>query len=192
MKKILAITAALLAVSSAQAAERPYIGVSAVQPVLELERSNPDTLFLNRENEFELDAVQFRGGVLLTRYIGLEAHVISGAGKAEGAVVDSVTGTRVGDEMVELDKAYGFHGVARMGVGKAGLYVYGGYTWASLDYLDTASATEMTEEEDGWSYGVGIDFPLFRGTNIELDYRSMLDEDNYTLSGLSLGLRRYL
>lgn len=191
MKKILAMTAALLAVSSASAVERPYASVAYLATQLEFDRTNPDVFGLTRENEFILDAVQFRGGTMLTRHFGLEAHLMSGVGTAEEKVRDSLN-NEVGAEILEIRYAYGIYGVARIGSDRMGLYAYAGYNWVRLGMIDTmVSSTTFTEDEDGLSYGAGVEVPFLWNSSLELDYKSMLDENNYTLSGVSLGIRRH-
>lgn len=191
MKKILAMTAALLAVSSASAIERPYASVAYLATQLEFDRTNPDVFGLTRENEFVLNAVQFRGGTMLTRHFGLEAHLMSGVGAAEGKVRDSLN-TELGAEKFEIRYAYGIYGVARVGSDRMGLYAYAGYNWARFGMIDTVvGSTTVTEDEDGPSYGVGIEVPFFWNSSLELDYKSMFDENNYTLTGASIGIRRH-
>lgn len=191
MKKILAMIAALLAVSSASAIERPYASVAYLTTQLEFDRTNPDVFGLTRENEFILDAVQFRGGTMLTRYFGLEAHLMSGVGAAEGKVRDSLN-NELGAENFEIRYAYGVYGVARVGSDRMGLYAYAGYNWVRFGMIDTViGPTTVTEDEDGPSYGVGIEVPFLWNSSLELDYKSMLDENNYTLTGASIGIRRH-
>lgn len=191
MKKVLAMTAALLAVSSASAVERPYASVAYLMTPLEFDRTNPDAFGLTRENEFTLDAVQFRGGTMMTRYFGLEAHLMSGVGTAEEKVRDSLN-TELGAEVLEIRYAYGIYGVARVGSDRMGLYAYAGYNWVRFGMVDTVtSPATVTEDEDGPSYGVGIEVPFFWNSSLELDYKSMLDENNYTLTGASIGIRRH-
>lgn len=191
MKKLLALTAALLAVSSASAVERPYASLSYVVTQLELERTNPDVFGLTRENDIDMDLVQFRGGSMLTRYFGLEAHVMSGAGGGQGLVRDSL-GNTLGTEKYEVRYAYGLYGVARVGSDRMGFYAYAGYNWARFAMIDSMTGpTSVTEDEDGPSYGIGLEVPFFWNSSLELDYKSILDENNYTLTGMSLGIRRH-
>lgn len=190
MKKILAMTAALLAVSSASAIERPYASVAYLAAPLEFDQARVPAGQV-RENEFIMGAVQFRGGTMLTRHFGLEAHLMSGVGAAEEKVRDSLN-NELGAENFEIRYAYGVYGVARVGSDRMGLYAYAGYNWVRFGMIDTViGPTTVTEDEDGPSYGVGIEVPFLWNSSLELDYKSMLDENNYTLTGASIGIRRH-
>lgn len=164
MKRIVALTAALLAATPALAVERPYLGVSYLQ----------STMDVTGTGDFTLGGVQLRGGSMLTDHFGLEAHV------ALGTADDTVNFVTI-----DLKRLYGINGVARMNMGRGGLYAYVGYTTATI------GVDAVTENRDGVSYGAGLDFPAFWGTSVEVDYKSILDKDNFSITGVSVGLRRY-
>ena len=39
-------------------------------------------------------------------------------------------------------------------------------------------------------YGIGLDVPFFWNTSIEVDYKQLLDENTYNVTGMSAGIRK--
>lgn len=172
MKKVLAAIALSALATPALAVERPFFGLD--YEMMNYEFSGPGG------EDYATDGVRLRFGTMLTRSWGLQADV----------------GIGVGDDRddaglkVKMQNAYSLSGVYRLNMGKAGLYGYAGYSYVTTRATPPGGAA-ISDEDDGASYGVGIDFPGFAGNSIEIDYRSVIDKENYTQTGISIGMRRY-
>ncbi|MFZ5757093.1 MAG: outer membrane beta-barrel protein [Pseudomonadota bacterium] len=169
MKKVLAAVAIATLASPAVAVERPFFGLDYEMMTYEFDGGG----------EFNTDNVRLRFGTMLKPSWGLQADVTLGLG------ADSEAGMKV-----KTQNSYTLSGLYRLNMGKAGLYGYAGYAYVNTR-SESGGAGATTEEEDGLAYGVGLDFPGFWGNSFELDYRILMDEDNYTQSGMSFGMRRF-
>lgn len=173
MKKLLAIIALSAATAPALAAERPYLGVDAQYNSVELADGALD---------FQPTSAMLRAGSILTEHLGLEAQI---AASLDDDTVDSPL-----QVSLKVRNRYSFLGFYRLGMGRGGLSIYGGYSY-SLLRLETPGFPAVKEDEDGLSYGAALDFPLFKGFNLEAEYLVVRDKDDAAISNMGVGLRRY-
>ena len=110
----------------------------------------------------DLDTVVFRGGYDFSEYFGVEGQVNIGLGD-ESVTVGAVTGD------VSLDYAAGLFGVFRpYSTDNGNVFIRAGYTTAQVDA--SAAGFSVSEDEDGWAYGVGGEY-FFDGVNgVRFDY----------------------
>ena len=179
MKKHLALIALCSAAATpALAVERPYIAVDyeLMNYAFKVGAANP---------EFDVTAARLRAGTMLNRWFGVEAHVGMGV---DDDTQQMIPGVGTSATTLELNKAYGLYGVARLPMGRGGLFTYAGYA-----YVDTEVAIRgfsASQEENGLSYGAGLDIPAPWGMSLELDYKQVLDEGNLNLTSFGVGLRK--
>jgi hypothetical protein len=182
MKKLLALASLAVATTPALAVERPYLGVDA--QMMNYSFDQP----AGSSTDFEVGALRVRGGSMLTRYFGLEAHLSTGVADDSQYIVP---GNALTDVELQLEYGYSVVGVARLPMGRAGLFAYAGYGYISTETKYTAGVGSQSDELDGLTYGAGIDFPAFWGLNLEADYTMVHDRENLTVDAVSVGLRKY-
>lgn len=179
MKKLLAklsaVSVLVLAASMTQALEQPYLGVDYIQSTYEYASGDDASPTM----------AQLRFGADMTKYLGMEART------AFGIDDDKVSGANYN---INITGVYTLGVVGRLPFGKhASLYAYAGYSYAQM----TAESTDpgfpdIETNDDGLSYGAGVVFPISRQYLLEADYTSYFDNEKYTFSGVSVGVRRYL
>ena len=92
---------------------------------------------------------------------------------------------------IEVELLYGLYFVARANLGgPASIYAVAGFS--TLELRATAVAGGLTgslsEDESGASFGAGISFGPSGKAHLTLEYMSYLDEDEFSVSSVSLGI----
>jgi hypothetical protein len=91
--------------------------------------------------------------------------------------------TRVNGAAVELDHLYGLYA-------KVNLLTDIDFTpYAIVGYSQGKLSTLVSVEEQGVSYGIGVDFCQDHPACMNVEYLAYLDEDIIEFSAMSLGLR---
>lgn len=182
MKKLLALASLALAATPALAVERPYLGVDAQMNTYSFDQA------AGSSTDFEVGALRVRGGSMLTRYFGLEAHLSAGISDDRQNIIPGNART---DAELQLKYGYSVVGVARLPMGRAGLFAYAGYGYINTQTENGATGDSQTDELDGLTYGGGIDFPFFWGLNLEADYTMIHERERLTVEAVNVGLRKY-
>ncbi|MFZ5699428.1 MAG: outer membrane beta-barrel protein [Pseudomonadota bacterium] len=175
MKKLLALSGLVLATSTAFAVEQPYLGLDYVQSVYELDGGGDASPAF----------VQLRAGTDLTRNLGLEARVSVG-------VADDVITSGGIKYALNIDSMYTFGVVGRLPWGNHGsLYAQAAYSYMQISAESSGILPDTETNDGGFSWGAGFVFPAWHNYNLELDYTSYFDGNEYMLSGFGVGFRRY-
>jgi outer membrane autotransporter protein len=175
MKKLIAVTllssaAAMAAVTaSANSAGSSYVGVLASHYSYEesgySEELNPTGLTL-------------RGGHFLTDNFAVEGRLGTGLND------DTVSGTNVD---VELDQVVGVYAVGHLPVSDVfSFYGLLGFSYAEATL--SVPGASVSGDDDGFSYGAGVEVNFTPAISGQLEYVSYLDKSDYELNAASLGL----
>lgn len=164
MNRKLVATIAVLASTSTVFAQSSYIGVNLTQTDIDL------GLF-----DVKSEALIFRLGKNLSDNFALETRWGSGINEDE-----------IGDATFEVDYMIGAYGTYKFAP-DATVSPYGllGYTKSKL--IGRNATTEVSVTDEGYSYGIGVDFKVSDNGNINLEYTKYLDQDDSDASGFSLG-----
>lgn len=188
MKKLVAIAALTLAALPAQAVEYPYLGLDVLQASYQSSVMNGD---------LAPTAVRARFGSSFTGYLGGEAHVVIGAGGDGASIIGAPAPGATWD--VNLSGAYSVNLVAHTGTGKlASAYAFVGYGVVRLsrECSGTVCAAPgfagANVDEDGPTYGAGVEARVWNGWRVEVDFASYLDNDANTLTAVGVGIRHNL
>lgn len=123
-------------------------------------------------NEFNMEAVTGRFGYHFSEEFSTEIRYSK-----------SLKVTHVNGNAVELDHVYGAYA-------KVNLLTDIDFTpYAIVGYSQGRLSTSASVEEEGVSYGIGVDFCQDHPVCMNAEYMAYLDEDIIEYSAISLGLR---
>ncbi|MGO1535017.1 MAG: porin family protein [Halomonas sp.] len=175
MKKLIAVAllssaAATTAVSAtANSAGAGYVGALASHYTFDVEGASDD---LNPTG------VTLRGGYFLTDYVAVEGRL--GTGLSD----DNISGTNAD---VELDQLMGVYALGQLPVNDVfSLYGLLGFSYAEATV--SAPGVSVSDDDDGFSYGVGAQVNFTPQVVGQLEYVSYLDKSDYELNAASIGL----
>jgi opacity protein-like surface antigen len=134
--------------------------------------------------DFNPTAVVGRFGHYFNDHFSLEGRV--GVGASE----DSVSyGSLTAD--VEIDNFFGIYGVGHLPLTDAvSVYALAGLTKgeATATVRGPGGSISASDDDSGFSYGIGGEVALTRNASVTVEYTSYLDKSDYQLSALSAGL----
>lgn len=119
-----------------------------------------------------------RGGYFLTDNVAVEGRL--GTGLSE----DTVSGTNVD---AELDQLMGVYVTGYLPVNE----VFSFYGLLGFSYAEATLSnrfTSISDDDDGFSYGAGVQVNFTPQVSGQLEYVSYLDKSDYSLSAASIGL----
>lgn len=132
-------------------------------------------------SEVEPTAIVGRLGYFVADHFAIETRL--GFGIADDTV--NVSGW---DVDVEVDSMIGFYGLGNLPITDMfSVYALAGLTRGEL----TASVDgggSATMDDSGFSYGAGIQARFNRSVSAHLEYMSYLDESDYSVTGLAVGM----
>lgn len=188
MKKLIATAALSFVALPVWAVEYPYVGVDALQLTAGYQAGGGS-------GDVSPTAARVRFGSSFADYLAGEAHVVVGAG-GDSAPVPGSPGSSWD---VSLSGAYSLNLVAHTGFDKAAsAYAYVGY--GVVQYTGECSGPVCTlpgfsnfeVDDDGLTYGIGIEARVWREWRLEADYTSYLNNDANELTAVSVGIRHNL
>lgn len=175
MKKLIAVTlftsaAAMTAVTaSANSAGSGYIGALASHYTFDVSGTSED---LNPTG------LTLRGGYFLTDFIAVEGRLGTGLND------DNISGTNVD---VELDQLMGVYATGYLPVNDVfSFYGLLGFTYAEAKISNHFASA--SDDDDGFSYGAGVQFDFTPQIAGQLEYVSYLSKSDYDLNAASIGL----
>jgi outer membrane immunogenic protein len=117
-----------------------------------------------------LGAITLRGGYNFSKYFGIE-------GDAHIGVVDDTIDVLGTDVDISADFGFAGYGVARLPVGEnnSNVFVRAGYGTLSLDA--SGGGASVSEDVDGFAYGVGGEFFFDAANGVRFDY-TIFDSDD--------------
>jgi opacity protein-like surface antigen len=139
--------------------------------------------------DLEPTALVFRLGTMLNETFGVEGRIGAGLSKDDTSFDHPNLGNV--DFEVELEHFIGIYGVAQTRLGKsASIYGLLGLTSAQVEKsIDTRNISgSVSEDESGISFGVGVNFGTSDKYRFSVEYMSYLDEDEFSIDSLSLGV----
>ena len=126
----------------------------------------------------EPNALRFKIGHYFTDNVAVEAQY------AMGVADDTVSGVTV-----EIDHAISILARGELPISdNANFYGVVGYTDGEL--TGSVPGFSVSVSDSGLSYGVGFDFGIAKGTFINIDYMSYLDESDYDFTAFSIGIKK--
>lgn len=131
-------------------------------------------------SDAEPTAIIGRLGYFFADHFAIETRL--GFGLADDSI--SVPG---GEIDLEVDSMIGFYGLGNLPVTDVfSVYALAGLTRGEL----TASANgySFTADDSGFSYGAGVQARFNKSVSAHLEYMSYLDESDYSVSGLAIGM----
>ncbi|WP_237673540.1 porin family protein [Vreelandella profundi] len=175
MKKIILISALAstfaLANSTAfaESAGSAYVGALASHYVFDIDGESDD---LNPTG------LTVRGGYFFTDNFAVEGRL--GTGLAD----DNISGTNVD---VELDQLMGVYVAGFLPVNDVfSFYGLLGFSYAEATLSNRFAS--ISDDDDGFSYGAGVEFDFTQQISGQLEYVSYLSKSEYDLSAASIGL----
>ncbi|MDN3516276.1 porin family protein [Aquisalimonas lutea] len=133
----------------------------------------------------DLTALVGRAGFRASRYFSMEARLGTGLGDDSVDVFVPGAGNVAVD--VDIDYLFGAYGRGHIPLSdRFSLYGVAGFTSGELTF-DAAGYSD-SESDSGLSYGVGADFHATDHVGLNVEYMQYLDESNYEISALSVGV----
>jgi len=122
--------------------------------------------------------ITVRGGYFLVDNFALEARL--GTGLSD----DSVNGLPVD---LELDQLFGVYAVGHLPVNNAFSF-YGILGFSYAEATVSAPGVSVTADDDGFSFGAGVQVNFTPQVSGQLEYVSYLNKSDYDLNAASIGL----
>lgn len=122
--------------------------------------------------------ITVRGGYFFTDNFAVETRL--GTGLSD----DSVSGLPVD---LELDQLFGVYAVGHLPVNNAFSF-YGLLGFSYAEATVSAPGFSVSADDDGFSYGVGVQVNFTPQVSGQLEYVSYLDKSDYDLNAASIGL----
>ena len=158
----------LVSASSAQAAERLYLGADYMRTEIKMGGA-----------KFKPYVPKVRAGYYIMNKVALELqYVFSGDADDSGS-------------NLKIEQMYG--GFLRLESNlhnRARIYLLGGYTETELSVTGNLESLEK-QKDGGFSWGIGAEDQItkMRNTFLTLDYTQYYNKDGYKINGISLGFR---
>lgn len=175
MKKLIAVAllssaAAMTAVTaSANSAGSGYVGALASHYTFDVEGTSDD---LNPTG------LTVRGGYFLTDNVAVEGRLGTGLND------DTISGTNVD---IELDQLVGVYAVGHLPVNEVfSFYGLVGFSYAEATL--SAPGASVSDDDDGFSYGAGVEVNFTPVVSAQLEYASYLNKSDYDLNAASIGI----
>lgn len=141
-------------------------------------RFNDGSVFDQDVSDLEFRAVELLGGYKYNRALGVDLRLgtnfdkreLTEAGKTREFAIDHYASIYYRPELAnEKAKLYGLIGYSQL-----------------TRTLTNADGSEKSDSESGFSYGVGIGFVVNQDFNINLEYRRLIDKEDYEISSASV------
>lgn len=103
---------------------------------------------------------------------------------------DSLSGNGLTADF-EIDSLFGFYGVGHLPINEvASVYALAGFTQgeASITVSDGTNSASESDDDSGFSYGLGAAFNVSPNAALTVEYISYLDKSDYQLTALSAGM----
>jgi hypothetical protein len=136
-------------------------------------------LNLTSDVTFTPSAIMLKGGYDLQEFLALEFRVGTGITKGKREILGA-------QRTLKVNSAYGGYLKLQTGNKKINPYLMVGFTKAELKTSNTV--TTAKDDDDGASYGFGIEGPLSDSTYFNLEFMRYFDEDSVTIDAISFGL----
>lgn len=169
----IAVIAAAVALASSSAlansAGSGYVGALASHYVFDVDGARED---LNPTG------LTIRGGYFLTDFVAVEGRLGTGVND------DSIGNTGVD---VELDQLMGVYAVGYLPVNN----VFSFYGLLGFSYAEATISSRfasVSDDDDGFSYGAGVQFNFTPQISGQLEYVSYLSKSDYDLNAGSVGI----
>jgi len=133
--------------------------------------------------EFSLNSAEGHIGYIVNDNLSIEGRVGLGVGD------DSVTDDRVKLDL-EVDNYLSVYLKPAYSSQNFGVYGLLGFTKAKLsaDISYMGISDSISDSDSSFSYGLGAGFSVADGTSISLEWKQLIDADDYELSGFSVGV----
>jgi opacity protein-like surface antigen len=159
--------AALLVPMGANAERTPYLGVGVINWMYD-----PD-----RVDDVEATGALFTLGSQLSPNFSIEGRFATGGSDTVGTF----------DADVELDSLFSI--MAKPHTSGDNVRGYGLLGFSDVDLSADRGARSVEADDNGFSYGAGVEFAVGESGWINFEYANYLDEDDYTFDGWTIGAR---
>lgn len=152
---------------------RDYVGGSFIRGDLNL--AEPSISF---DENFDLNAIDLRLGVEMTRWFHIEGRVAFG-----------VNDKAINGVEVSINRLLGIHGVFSLPNDSLFRpYAVAGITYGEVEFrLPGFGSTDESETDP--SFGIGVDAELTDSLDLFVEYMQYIDKGLVDFSGISLGLK---
>ena len=176
---LLAVAASTSALAQQPRGGKSYWGIQLTQTQIDY----------NAGFSFDIPFANLKVGYNINDYFALEGRL----GLALGDDTDRKTlnGTQT-DITLSPDPMWGLYGVGHLDVSdNFSLYAVVGYTKAqtSADISDGTTTVSVSDDDDGFSAGGGVEFAITRSLSLTLEYMSYLRNKGYDASGYTIGIQ---
>ena len=135
-------------------------------------------------SEAEPTAIVGRLGYFLADHFAIETRL--GFGLAD----DSIEASGF-DVDVEVDSLIGFYGLGNLPLGDVfSVYALAGLTRGELS-AEVDGFGSASGDDSGFSYGAGVQARFNESVSAHIEYMSYLDESDYSVTGLAIGLNAH-
>lgn len=163
------VAAPALSVTEASASGTSYFGSSYYMSSVEFDAIDAD---------FDLGALTFQYGMDINEMLGMEFRF------GFGLQDDSLLGVNL-----SLENYYGLYLKPKYRMDAVQLYALFGYASAELEL--SFQGESMSADDDGFSYGFGLEYFFNDTTAVTVEYMQLINDSDYDSPSFNLGVNYY-